>query len=93
MYNEDKKTLKKTLAAVEENIENMVALEGVDPDKIAVFVMIDGIEKMDRSAVDFFEEMDRNNNIYLGNNMAPSLSINELAQRSLKDGHTNYNED
>lgn len=54
MCKEDKKTLKSTLAAVEQNIENLVALEGIDPDKIGVFVMVDGIQKIDKSIVDFF---------------------------------------
>lgn len=57
MCKEDKKTLKNTLAAVEQNIENLVALEGIDPDKIGVFVMVDGIQKIDKSIVDFFEEL------------------------------------
>ena len=43
MYSEDKKMLKSTLAGVAENISNMVAIGGLDPDKIGVFVMMDGI--------------------------------------------------
>ncbi len=43
MYSEDKKMLKNTLAGVAENIANIVALEEIDPDKIGVFVMMDGI--------------------------------------------------
>lgn len=54
MYSEDKKMLKSTLAGVSENIANIVALEGVNPDKIGVFVMMDGIEKVDKSVVDYF---------------------------------------
>lgn len=51
MHSEEKKTLKKTLAAVEENISNMVALEGLDPDKIAVVIMMDGIDKLDHTMI------------------------------------------
>lgn len=57
MYSEDKKMLKSTLAGVAENIANLVAVEGVDPDKIGVFVMMDGIQKVDKSIVDYFEEL------------------------------------
>lgn len=54
MYSEDKKMLKRTLAGVEENIANLVALEHLNPDKIGVFLMMDGIEKVDSSIVDYF---------------------------------------
>lgn len=54
MYSEDKKMLKSTLAGVSENIANLVAVEGIDPDKIGVFVMMDGIQKVDKSIVDYF---------------------------------------
>jgi hypothetical protein len=54
MYSEQKKMLKSTLAGVAENIANLVALEGLDPDKIGVFVIMDGIEKVDKSIVDYF---------------------------------------
>ena len=46
MYSEDRKMLKKTLAGIEENIAHLVAYEGVEPDKIGVFVVMDGIEKI-----------------------------------------------
>ena len=32
----------------------MVAYEGVDPDDIGVFVMMDGIEKVDESIIGYF---------------------------------------
>jgi hypothetical protein len=73
MYSEDKKMLKRTLAGVEENIANLVALENLSPDQIGVFVMMDGIEKVDPSIVDYFEELERSNNIFLGNNVAPTM--------------------
>lgn len=47
--------LKSTLAGVAENIANFVAMEGMDPDKIGVFVLMDGIQKVDASIVDYFE--------------------------------------
>ena len=42
MYSEDKKMLKTTLAGIGENIDRLVA-GGLDPDKIAVVVVMDGI--------------------------------------------------
>lgn len=54
MYSEDKRMLKRTLAGVEENIANLVALEGLDPDQIGVFLMMDGIEKVDESVESYF---------------------------------------
>ena len=45
----------------------------MNPDKIGVFVMMDGIEKVDPSIVDYFEELERSNNIFLGNNVAPTM--------------------
>lgn len=48
--------------------------------------MMDGIEKIDRSIVDFFEELEMSSNIYLGNNLAPSLSASEIAEKILKKG-------
>ena len=44
--------------------------------------MMDGIEKVESSVVDFFEEMERSNNIQLGSNIAPTLSIEEMARRA-----------
>jgi hypothetical protein len=32
-----------------------VAYENLDPDKIGVFVMMDGIEKVDGTIIDYFE--------------------------------------
>jgi len=47
--------LKSTLAGVGENIINMVK-NGIisDCDKIGVFVLMDGIEKVHESVVDYF---------------------------------------
>ena len=82
MYSETKPMLKSTLAGIADNIANMVAYEGIDPDDIGVFVMMDGIEKVDDSIISYFEELEKSNNINLGDNIAPSLTIAELAERS-----------
>lgn len=82
MYSEDKKMLKSTLAGVAENIANLVAYEKMDPDKVGVFVMMDGIEKVDSSVIEYFEEAERANNINLGDNIAPSLTMEEMAKRA-----------
>ena len=66
MYSEDKKMLKSTIAGISENIANIVAYEKINPDKIGVFVMMDGIEKVDLSIIDYFEELEKSSNIYLG---------------------------
>ena len=80
MYSEDRKMLKSTLAGVEENIQNLVALEGLDPDKIGVFVIMDGIEKVHDSVVEYFEELERSSNIFLGDNVVPPLTMQELVE-------------
>ena len=49
--------LKSTLAGIKENIERIVTQENICSDKIGVFVMMDGIEKVDPSIVEFFEEL------------------------------------
>jgi hypothetical protein len=46
--------LKSTLAGIKENISNIVSRENISSDKIGVFVMMDGIEKVDPSVVDYF---------------------------------------
>jgi len=67
--------LKKTLAGVSENIANLVAYEGINPDDIGVFVIMDGIEYVDESIVGYFDELERGCNIILGDNSAPTLSL------------------
>lgn len=47
--------LKSTLAGVAENIANLVAYEKISPDEIGVFVMMDGLEKVDPTVIDYFE--------------------------------------
>lgn len=46
--------LKSTLAGVAENISNLVTRENISSDKIGVFVLMDGIEKVDQTVVDYF---------------------------------------
>jgi hypothetical protein len=82
MYSEDKKMLKSTLAGVAENISNLVARGNISSDKIGVFVLMDGIEKVDASVVEYFEELERMNNINLGENIVPTLSPEEIVRRS-----------
>ena len=74
--------LKSTLAGVAENISNLVARERISSDKIGVFVLMDGVEKVDQSVVAYFEELERMNNINLGDNIAPTLSPQEMVERS-----------
>ena len=53
--------LKSTLAGIEENIANIVSKESlrhkITSDKIGVFILMDGIEKVDESIVEYFEEL------------------------------------
>lgn len=85
--------LKSTLAGISENIANLVLNEQVDPDKIGVFVIMDGIQKVDSSVVDYFEELERSHNINLGQNIAPSLTINEMIERSMTKTEEEINEE
>lgn len=58
MYSEDKTMLRKTLAGVSNNIATFVH-NGVSADDIVVAVVMDGIEKVHHSVVDFFGEMEK----------------------------------
>ena len=75
MYSEDKKMLKSTIAGISENIANLVAYEGLDPDQIGVFVMMDGIEKVEKTVIDYFEELEKSCNINLGDNVVPAMTV------------------
>jgi hypothetical protein len=92
MYSEDKKMLKSTLTGISENIANLVYNEGIDPDKIGVFVIMDGVQKVDSSVVDYFEELERSHNINLGQNIAPSLTVDEMIERSKTKTESEINE-
>lgn len=50
--------LRKTLAGVSNNIANFVQ-NGISADDIIVAVVMDGIEKVDATVVDFFSEMEK----------------------------------
>lgn len=56
--------------------------------------MMDGIEKVDQSVIDFFEELERSSNINLGHNIAPSLSHVEMINKasSMTDEEINEEE-
>lgn len=43
---------------------------------------MDGIEKVDSSVIDYFEELERSNNINLGDNIVPPLTIEEIANKA-----------
>lgn len=58
MYSEDKAMLRKTLSGVSNNISTFVK-NGINPDEIAVVVIMDGIEKVDPTVSDFFGEMEK----------------------------------
>jgi hypothetical protein len=73
MYSEGKTMLKDSIRGIEDNIAKMV-LSGVSPDSIAVLVIMDGIEKVDESVVSYFEELERESFIYLGENNVPSYT-------------------
>lgn len=64
MYSQDKRSLKTTLAGIGQNIDRLVA-GGMDPDKIAVFCIMDGIEFVDSTVVEYFQDLERESEIYL----------------------------
>lgn len=70
--------LRKTLAGVANNIATFVK-NGISSDQIAVVVIMDGIEKVDPSVVDFFSEMEKESNIFLEDDIDP-LTPHEIAQ-------------
>lgn len=70
--------LRKTLAGVANNIATFVK-NGISSDHIAVVVIMDGIEKVDPSVVDFFSEMEKESNIFLEDDIDP-LTPHEIAQ-------------
>ena len=53
MYSENKSMLRKTLTGVAHNIDTFTK-NGISSDKIAVCVVMDGIEKVDSTTCDFF---------------------------------------
>lgn len=55
MAGEDRRVLKKTLGGVAQNVDEMIR-SGVSPDDIFVVVMVDGVQKVDKSLYEYFEE-------------------------------------
>lgn len=55
MYSEDKPMLKRTLEGIADNIDLLIE-KGTSPDDIYVAIVIDGIQKVDPSLFDYFEE-------------------------------------
>lgn len=53
MAGEDRRVLKKTLAGVAQNVDEMIR-SGVSPDDIFVVVMVDGVQKVDKSLYEYF---------------------------------------
>jgi hypothetical protein len=64
MAGEDRKVLKKTLTGVAQNVDEMVR-SGVSPDDIFVVVVIDGVQKVDKSLYEYFEEFERESETFL----------------------------
>ena len=64
MCKEEKKLLKRTLVGVTENIDEMIR-SGMCPDDIFVVVMMDGITNVDKSLFEYFEEFERESEIFL----------------------------
>ena len=50
--------MKTTLAGIGQNIDLLVR-NGMDPDKIAVIVVMDGIEPVHPTVVEYFEDLER----------------------------------
>jgi len=42
---------------------------------------MDGIEKVDKTIVDFFEEMEKSNHINLGDSVVPSLNDKQMNKK------------
>lgn len=63
--------LRKTLAGVSNNIATFVQ-NGIPSDDIVVAVVMDGIQKVNPSVVDFFTEMEKESNIYLDDDVEPA---------------------
>lgn len=56
--------LKRTLMGIADNID-LIIDSGVSPDDIFVCIVIDGIQKVDESLFDYFQEFERESEIFL----------------------------
>ena len=72
MCGEDKKALKKTLVGVAQNVDELIR-SGVCPDDVFVVVMIDGVQSVDRSIYEYFEEFERESETFLEEDDALTL--------------------
>ena len=63
MYSEDKEMLNKTLKGVAKNVASFYE-NGIHPHEIGVFVIMDGIEVVHPSVVEYFELLEKSNNIF-----------------------------
>lgn len=68
MYSEDKSMLKRTLSGVGKNVETFVN-GGYSYNDIGVFVIMDGIEVVHSTVEQYFDELEKENNIYLGDDI------------------------
>ena len=64
MKGEEKKSLKNTLKGVANNIDEIIR-SGVSPDDIFVVVVIDGVRNVHPSIYEYFEEFERESQIFL----------------------------
>lgn len=64
MYSEDKPMLKRTLEGIADNIDLLIE-KGTSPDDIYVAIIIDGIQKVDESLFTYFEEFERESQIFV----------------------------
>ena len=81
MYSENKSMLRRTLAGVANNIATFTR-NGISSDKIAVCVVMDGIEKVDHTTAKFFEQMDKDSNLYLDDEIDP-MDAKKISQYTL----------
>lgn len=56
--------LKRTLEGIADNVDLLIQ-KGTNPDDIFVAVIIDGIQKVDESLFTYFEEFERQSEIFL----------------------------
>ena len=89
MYSENKTMLKDSIKGIEDNVGKLI-MSGVNPDSIAVFVIMDGIEKVDASVADYFEELERESHIYLGENNVPSYTPEDIEEEAKLQSQNEY---
>ena len=92
MYSEDKPMLKRTLEGIADNIDLLIE-KGTSPDDIYVAIIIDGIQKVDPSLFTYFEEFERESQIFLEqdnqNSMRKKYS-NRMVDTEMGEDNFNY---